>query len=296
MLAEGSVDLVKFVGADMLTTKIELWLKTQGLIKPSQSCHFTMRLCGNWSALCFVDKKLRFFIKLQNFSSIAEEFQTLQFMHQALPEQVLAPIQMGKLDQKQIYVQQAQAHHALTSDVWIYEPTARQQVLHILTTLARFQLKQLAPIDERLIYSYKAYIPKHYAAQLKKLMLPSVLQHGDLSLNNLGVGKGVIIFDWEDYGLSQFPLMDLTVFLMSLCHFDQANWQWLQDQPFFEKWLTKALVPFSLSPSQFYFCMPYALMVFGSLKQQLGYSRDIIQWVDKMVKSLAKSLDGVVCA
>lgn len=41
--------------------------------------------------------------------------------------------------------------------------------------------------------------------------LPALAQHGDLVLNNLGLGPGrqLVIFDWEDYGAVRLPGLDL---------------------------------------------------------------------------------------
>ena len=48
--------------------------------------------------------------------------------------------------------------------------------------------------------------------------LPSMAQHGDLVLNNLGLAEGgrLVVFDWEDYGRVDLPGLDLFTLQWSL--------------------------------------------------------------------------------
>ncbi|MBK9135274.1 MAG: hypothetical protein IPM15_13305 [Betaproteobacteria bacterium] len=50
------------------------------------------------------------------------------------------------------------------------------------------------------------------------LALPDIPQHGDFVLNNIGrrIPSGVAIFDWEDFGESALPGLDLFTFEISL--------------------------------------------------------------------------------
>ena len=54
--------------------------------------------------------------------------------------------------------------------------------------------------------------------------LPSVRQHGDFSVNNLGLHDGVlVILDWEDYGRECLAGYDLALLLLALNGFDVAR-------------------------------------------------------------------------
>ena len=48
--------------------------------------------------------------------------------------------------------------------------------------------------------------------------LPAMPQHGDLVLNNLGLTEdgAVVVFDWEDFGMSCLPGLDLFTFELSM--------------------------------------------------------------------------------
>ena len=48
--------------------------------------------------------------------------------------------------------------------------------------------------------------------------LPAMPQHGDLVLNNLGLTAdgAVVVFDWEDFGMSSLPGLDLFTFELSM--------------------------------------------------------------------------------
>jgi hypothetical protein len=46
--------------------------------------------------------------------------------------------------------------------------------------------------------------------------LSYVRQHGDLVANNVGVtARGIVIFDWEDFGRVELPGFDIALFLAS---------------------------------------------------------------------------------
>lgn len=50
--------------------------------------------------------------------------------------------------------------------------------------------------------------------------LPAVRQHGDFSVNNLGMhGDDLVIIDWEDYGRECLPGYDLALLLLALNEF-----------------------------------------------------------------------------
>lgn len=280
-----------------MINSLKKWLVCYDYIKPGDDCKLSFRLCGNWSVLCYVNGTLNYFIKIENFGSIQEEFSTLEFMHTMMPQYVLKPLAIDTWDNHRIYIQQAVEHQMLSTEVWLKSQDAHEHMMTFLLSIAGLQLKNTCHIDERLIAPYKKYCPQHYDEVLQRLSLPQVLQHGDLSLNNIGIhADRLTVFDWEDYGLSAFPLMDVTVFLSSLCNFDSDTWLNFSSDKALPLWLEPMLDIFDISFDEFVYCMPYALMVFVSLKQQLGYGPDIIQKVDIMIKSLAKAQEGVVCA
>ena len=70
--------------------------------------------------------------------------------------------------------------------------------------------------------AYWKYIASDVAA------LPRIHQHGDLTVNNIGIADGKLtVFDWEDFSLVDLPGFDLAVLLLSMNDF---NMQRLSDR------------------------------------------------------------------
>ncbi len=54
--------------------------------------------------------------------------------------------------------------------------------------------------------------------------LPQIKQHGDFTLNNLGLGAdGLVIFDWEEFGKERLPGLDLCMLIASSLAFEPAR-------------------------------------------------------------------------
>lgn len=124
-----------------------------------------------------------------------------------------------------------------------------------------------------------------HSAELSPLWdLPGLPQHGDLALNNLGVGeRGLVVYDWEDFGKSSLRGMDLAVLLASVCRFDAAQLRALRlsgpgspaaQQP---GWLAPCCHALGLRPANFWAAMPLYLLDFLRMKDLYsGHIRDTV--------------------
>lgn len=82
-----------------------------------------------------------------------------------------------------------------------------------------------AEIRDRLTPYFRAISAAHHvqawldrAMQARLARLPSLAQHGDLVLNNMGKSDAgpLVIFDWEDFGAVQLPGLDMFTLELSL--------------------------------------------------------------------------------
>lgn len=271
---------------------VEQWLKKKGLAKHQDTIEFSARLCGNWSLLCYVNKVLKYFVKIENFNAIETEYRALENWHQRLPEHILAPIYLGQLEGKRYYIQKAIPHEMLSFKLWFKEFQLRESASKFFKSFSRFQLNTQSQQD--ITSSFKLARPTNYHQQVMHIVKHDILQHGDFVLNNIGVhGQRLLIFDWEDYGKSKFALLDISTFVMSLCDFEIDQLLKAIENPNFAAWLADVLKGFSVTLDQFLYCLPYALMVFCDLKMRLGYSKDVIQRTKNAIELSSKLLRTV---
>jgi len=121
--------------------------------------------------------------------------------------------------------------------------------------------------------------------------LPPVLQHGDLALNNLGLApRGVVIFDWEDFGEVTAPGYDLCILVCSAVDFDPETMTALLAHRG-PDWLTTIVVGYcaaaGLRVEDFFRMVPLHLHAFLQLKRRLGYGADIVRDVGALISALA---------
>lgn len=118
--------------------------------------------------------------------------------------------------------------------------------------------------------------------------LPEMPQHGDLVLNNVGVcdAERIVLFDWEDFGASSLPGLDLFTFELSLAD-DPAK---LLDMRRAEvaavrRHKVAACRAIGLDLADFHALTPVYALVFRYLKRNYG------PWVRERMDRLLLSLD-----
>ncbi len=122
--------------------------------------------------------------------------------------------------------------------------------------------------------------------------LPSISQHGDLGLTNIGkTPDGIIVFDWEDYGIINVPGFDLFTLLISGCHFklDRLKniindiYQKNETQPHF---LAPVVTQLNIDQQYFIDLIMINLILFHDLKCKLSYSDDVINDCRNLLEEL----------
>ncbi len=108
-------------------------------------------------------------------------------------------------------------------------------------------------------------------------ILPRIPQHGDLSVNNIGVAGGqLIFFDWEDFGFVDLPGFDLAVLLLSLNDFDVRRLVVRLRTPSLERRLMQnGCVSLGMTTDLLLLLFPAYLSLFAQMKDMLGYGPEV---------------------
>ena len=109
--------------------------------------------------------------------------------------------------------------------------------------------------------------------------LPHIRQHGDLVLNNFGcTDRGMIIFDWEDFGRVTLPGFDVALMIYSCLRHDMARIERLFEtgQPGFMGEILSHFCSGDVDRELFRRLLPVYYGAFQDLKRSLGYGAEII--------------------
>ncbi len=257
----------------------------QKLASSKQRIDFECRLVGNWSVLCYLDDELTYFIKRQTHSSLTDEYNLLHELYDLLDDLVFKP--MVWMDEAfQGYVQMASAHRFFSLDNFLTSNVIRAH----LRDFFKAQLQGLLP--QR---SHSPVVSTHISQE--SLNLPRISQHGDLTPTNVLMTKsGTRLIDWEDYGLCDFPLMDLTILLYSLVEFDHEKWRQLISQAQIKAWLCDILKELEVSIAQFIRLAPISLSYFYQLKKVRNYGPEVqarvLSAFEKAKSTMSESMDA----
>lgn len=119
--------------------------------------------------------------------------------------------------------------------------------------------------------------------------VPCICQHGDLVLNNLARADGrLLVFDWEDYGVTALAGLDICLLSVSLLGMTAAGAQAIQqtDDPAGRPWAfaRAACTVSGLSYTTFRTLIPVYLLAFRFLKR--NYGAEIRGRMDAMLAGL----------
>jgi len=109
--------------------------------------------------------------------------------------------------------------------------------------------------------------------------LPHVSQHGDLVLNNFGCAeRGMIIFDWEDFGRVTLPGFDVALMIYSCLRHDMARIERLFEtgEPRHMGEILSHFCAGEIDKDLFRRLLPIYYGAFQELKRSLGYGEEII--------------------
>lgn len=125
--------------------------------------------------------------------------------------------------------------------------------------------------------------------------MPFIPQHGDLAINNVGkTDTGIIVFDWEDYGLINIPGFDLCVMLLSGCRFNNEQLNRIvhdiyQDTEGKDHFFMPVLTKLNIQKTQIIDFLMVHLILFHDLKCNLGYGEEVIHNIRRLLHELTPS-------
>jgi len=237
----------------------------------------------------FVSTGERFHARIKRRGVAAEEYESCRDAWQAFPQ--FAPEPLGRYfeDDWEIIVVRGIRHemlssgdirrdrHGMAAKLAAYFTAARQarSKRHAAPARHRDFLRQLRErtADRNAAAVLDACILDHVFDRL-----PCIAQHGDFTLNNLGLDGGrLVIFDWEDFGKVHLPGLDLCTALASDAAFDPQRLVQVGRGPY-ARLVDAACPALGLTPALFVRLVPLYLAVFLDLKQQYGAAiRDAIR-------------------
>lgn len=128
--------------------------------------------------------------------------------------------------------------------------------------------------------------------------MPVIPQHGDLGLCNIGqTNEGLVVFDWEDFAIINIPGFDLSVLLIDGCNYDKSNLERLADDIYGQNnkdrhFLSVVLMGLKIDQYHFFDLIMINIIIFYSLKCQLGYGSEIIDLCEAILRDLAMDIKG----
>jgi hypothetical protein len=195
---------------------------------------FTVRMSGNLNFLAYPPSGEFYLVKVGLQNDLRREFEGFSAGHAAFPHGVPRPLALSR-------------HRSFPTLVTIGIPLTplgpismrapvgalrRSLAAFFATSSVAFRVDAAAAHSQRIRQAFdrlpetlqgsgQRYI-EAIAADIDRL--PAVKQHGDFSVNNLGMhGPFLVILDWEDYGRECVPGYDLALLLLALNGFSAAS-------------------------------------------------------------------------
>ena len=195
---------------------------------------FTVRMSGNLNFLVYPPGGEFYLVKVGLQNDLSREFDGFVAGHAAFPKGVPRPLALSRQRSFPTLVttgiplaplgplSMRAPGEALRSSLADF--FARSSVAFRVEAVGAHSLRIRKAFDrlpDSLRTSSERYI-EAIAADVDRL--PSVRQHGDFSVNNLGLHDGVlVILDWEDYGRECLAGYDLALLLLALNGFSVAR-------------------------------------------------------------------------
>ena len=238
------------------------------------------------------DKDGKFVVAKVRESADAEaEFAALQLAHETMPEVVPRPLALQRVGHTYLMLIEGVAHVPLVNHAVERRGAELAQVMRrfIDGAAARFVLTDEREPHSATIARMTDDLDEPEAEVLRQVMdgldlegldrLPHVSQHGDLVLNNFGCAKrGMIIFDWEDFGRVTLPGFDVALMICSCLRHDMARIERLFEtgQPRHMAEILSHFCAGEIDRGLFRRLLPIYYGAFQNLKRSLGYGDEII--------------------
>ncbi len=234
-------------------------------------------------------------VKIRESAEIEAEFAAMRLAHETMPEHVPRPLALHRARDRYLLVMEGVAHEPLIHHAVERHGAAIAEAMRrfIDGAASRF-VAPGAPGDRgphsatlaRMIDSLdgpEAGALRRVVAGLDLAVLDRlahVSQHGDLVMNNFGrAARGMIIFDWEDFGRVTLPGLDVALLICSCLRHDMARIERLFEtgQP---RHMGEILAHFcagEIDRELFRRLLPVYYGTFQNLKRSLGYGAEIIE-------------------
>jgi len=259
-----------------------------GVLSPGQELPpFFARLDGNLilAMLVYLKSGSFYVVKVAMQGKLDREYRGLTMAHAAMPRNVARPIGLTSHRSFPVLVSSGVHHKPLASfrrSMEMFE----NGITSFFATSARVFVTRLSTESIDLLdalehtsmltpwpdwQTYWNHIASAAAA------LPRIYQHGDLTVNNIGVAGGeLIFFDWEDFAHVDLPGFDLAVLLMSLNDFNVQRFiARIQHSSLERRLMQDSCAHLGLTTGLFLLLIPAYLSLFARMKGILGYSPEV---------------------
>jgi len=272
-----------------------------GLIGPeTPTPPFFARMSGNLGLTLYLANGEFVHVKLGLLTRLDREYRGLKMAHSAMPRNVPEPLGLTTHDSHQVLVSRGVPHKVAVpmhggSEIAVFRDGIDAYFASAATAFRQSgpcrswstMGDALAHVGTRIGWvNWEAYgrdLRRYEAA------LPSILQHGDFAVNNIGVhGSELIYFDWEDFGEVDLPDFDLAVLLLSLCNFDISRLIETLSGNTLEADIVRRVCPqFGASVDDFMRLFPAYVALYIESKSRLGYPSGV---TDRIAEALTEWL------
>jgi hypothetical protein len=262
---------------------------------------FTVRMSGNLSFLVYPAGSAFYLVKVGLQNDLRREFDGFSAGHAAFPHGVPRPLKLSRHRSFPTLVttgiqlaplgalSMRAPQRALRQSLAVFFATANL-AFRVNVTVSHSQRIREALEDLPVIprTSWERYF-NSIATDVDHL--PAVRQHGDFSVNNLGMhGDDLVVIDWEDYGRECLPGYDLALLLLALNEFSVARVRENTLDGAVHAWILKAgSEGTGIPPAMFIRLLPAYLALTLRMKTEMAYGHGLRSLV---INALADSLHG----
>lgn len=225
----------------------------------------------------FVPGGARFHARVKRRGIVADEYERCCAAWQSFPEQAPRPLARCFVGGWEIIVFAGIGHksiapgdigrdrYRLVDQLVAYFSTARR-----IPAAAYSHRAYLRMVRERVTHPAAAAVLDEWLASDELERFPCVPQHGDFTVNNLGVADGrLVIFDWEDFGRASLPGLDLCTAIASDIGLESTRSGDLV-RGGRARLVARACLMLGVAPELFIRLVPLYLAVFLDLKRDYG--------------------------
>ncbi len=259
---------------------------------------FTVRMSGNLTFLVYPAGSAFYLVKVGLQNDLRREFDGFSAGHAAFPHGVPRPLALSR-------------HHSFPTLVTTGIPLAplgplsmrapqrrlRQSLaVFFATANVAFRVDATVAHSQRIRQAFEDLpgTPTSWERYFNSIAtdadrLPAVRQHGDFSVNNLGMhGENLVIIDWEDYGRECLPGYDLALLLLALNEFSVSRVRENTLDGAVHAWILKAGSDGTGIPRGLFIrLLPAYLALTLRMKTEIAYGQELRA---RLVNALAQSL------